>query len=334
MPSNINKVSPKIAIIGAGMSGLSAAHILKDRCVVTLFDKSRGVGGRMSTRYAGDYEFDHGAQYFTIQDAAFKTVIDEAIELGVAAPWTGRALYLKSGQMIADTGGDRYVGTPRMNSLPKFLAQSLDIKLGERVSGIVKKSNGWQLNFETGDSQSGFDAVICSAPPAQAQAILPAQFSAMPAVKSAKMQACFALMIGLKNVQDFGWDSLRLNDLPIAWMAVNSQKPGRHSGVSCLMIHADGQWSERHQNADRAWVQTQLLETASTICGADLKRAEHIALHRWLYASVELSPNTDCLFDPALKLAACGDWCQGGRVEGAWRSGVAAGQKILAAVQI
>ena len=93
----------KIAIIGAGLSGLTAAHQLKHVAQVKLFDKSRGVGGRMSTRYAGDYEFDHGAQYFTARDPRFQDAVEAAIEQGVVAPWDGRAVYKKDGAMIADT---------------------------------------------------------------------------------------------------------------------------------------------------------------------------------------------------------------------------------------
>ena len=63
----------KIAIIGSGIAGLSAARELRQNGVdVYLYEKSRGVGGRMSTRYAGDWEFDHGAQYFTAQDEDLK----------------------------------------------------------------------------------------------------------------------------------------------------------------------------------------------------------------------------------------------------------------------
>ncbi len=323
---------PKIAIIGAGMSGLSAAHVLAPHYDVRVLDKSRGIGGRMSTRYAGLYEFDHGAQYFTVKGAEFRKVIEEAIAANAAAPWTGRALYLKSGDYVQDIGGKRYVGTPRMNSLPKFLAQNLNITLGGRVSAIQLMDHQWTLGFETGETQSGFDAVICTAPPAQAEHLLPASFSDMQSVKSAKLQACFALMIALPEAQDFGWDSLRLDEGPIAWMAVNSAKPNRNADVSCLVIHAQAMWSEQHQEVDRDWVQSQLIEAARQICQVDLHGAAHIALHRWLYASVESGPVKDCLFDPKLKLAACGDWCLGGRVEGAWRSGQAAGAKILSAL--
>ncbi|MFM8940069.1 MAG: FAD-dependent oxidoreductase, partial [Phenylobacterium sp.] len=60
----------RIAIIGAGLSGLACARSLhREGRKVQLFDKARGPGGRMSTRRVetplGTIGFDHGAQYFT-----------------------------------------------------------------------------------------------------------------------------------------------------------------------------------------------------------------------------------------------------------------------------
>jgi predicted NAD/FAD-dependent oxidoreductase len=202
-----------VAIIGAGVAGLSAARDLSAQGVqVQLFDKSRGVGGRMTTRYAGDWEFDHGAQYFTVSDDGFRAEIDAAISAGVVAPWPARAAYLKTGLLTADTGRPRYVGSPRMNSLPKHWAQGLDIALGRRVSAITRGET-WSLAFEDGTSETGFDAVICTLPPAQAQDILPADFAKMAEVKAAKMHVCFTLMVGLKTPIDPGFDTLRVKDL-------------------------------------------------------------------------------------------------------------------------
>jgi len=72
-------------------------------------------------------------------------------------------------------------------------------------------------------------------------------------------------MIGLPSAVDFGWDSLRLNDLPVAWMAANHRKPQRNSDVTSLVIHADAAWSQAHQDADGDWVQAQLLGVAALI---------------------------------------------------------------------
>ena len=48
----------KIAIIGAGMTGISLSNFIKNRTDITIFEKSRGVGGRMASRRAEPYIFN------------------------------------------------------------------------------------------------------------------------------------------------------------------------------------------------------------------------------------------------------------------------------------
>src|SRR3982751_5969019 len=61
-----------IAIIGTGIAGLSAAQALQAAGhSVHLFDKSRGSGGRMSSKRSDAGALDMGAQYFTARDRRF-----------------------------------------------------------------------------------------------------------------------------------------------------------------------------------------------------------------------------------------------------------------------
>ena len=77
----------KIAIIGAGLAGLTLAHRLVARHDITVFEKARGPGGRMSTRRADPYAFDHGAQYFTAETDRFRSLLKPLRETGLIAPW-------------------------------------------------------------------------------------------------------------------------------------------------------------------------------------------------------------------------------------------------------
>ena len=317
----------KIAILGSGVAGLSAARELKRHGIkAVLFDKSRGVGGRMSTRYAGDWEFDHGAQYFTVQDPDFQAEIDTAIAAGVVAKWNAKALYLKTGELSADTGRARYVGQPRMNSLPKFWAEGLDVNLGRRLVS-VEKDETWTLAFADGSKETGFHGVISTLPPAQVEAILPNDFAERAAVETAEMHVCFCLMIGLSAPINPGWDTLRVKSLPIDWIAVNNAKPGRSQDVGTLIIHSEAAWSDANAETDRARVQAVMIKAASALLGLPLEEAPHIALHRWLYAANKTSPDVPFLQDEGLVVA--GDWCLGGRVQGAWLSGRAAAQAFV-----
>lgn len=316
----------KIAIIGAGMAGLSAARRLNDDHDVVLFDKSRGVGGRMSTRYAGDYEFDHGAQYFTAMDPDFESLLADMGD--EATRWKSRGFYLRTGELSADTGRPRWVGAPRMNGLPKAMAKGLNIQLRRHVARIAGAVGELTLRFEDGSTEGSFDRVICTAPAPQVIDMLPARSPLQPILAEVQMHACFALMVGWPEPFDPGWDSLRVGNLPISWIARNNSKPGRDETISTVVVHAAPDWSDEHADADRDWVQSVMLDAASALCGRKLEQAPHIALHRWLYAYANAGVGQECLIDPALGVVLAGDWCVGGRVEGAYVSGRAAAEAI------
>ena len=93
-----------IAIVGAGMAGITAARTLAQAGhQVMVFDKSSGAGGRMATRRSPFGGFDHGAQYFTVRDPrlalALQTVPDS---LTHCRPWSANAVRVldPSGRLV------------------------------------------------------------------------------------------------------------------------------------------------------------------------------------------------------------------------------------------
>ncbi|MBY0428616.1 MAG: NAD(P)-binding protein [Alphaproteobacteria bacterium] len=82
----------RVAIIGAGLSGLTLAKQLSLSADIVIFEKARGVGGRMATRYAEQYFFDHGTQFFTVRTKAFKNFIEPYLQSGLVAEWKGKAI--------------------------------------------------------------------------------------------------------------------------------------------------------------------------------------------------------------------------------------------------
>lgn len=324
-------VRPRVAVVGAGVSGLACARALSFLCDVVLYDKSRGVGGRMSTRYAGDYEFDHGAQFFTVREASFAKLVDTAVAEGVVGRWQGRFLYLSDESVTADTGGERFVGVPRMNSFPKWLAAPLRVETGCRVAAI-RPGDRLQLEFEDDGMEAGFDAVVVAVPAPQAVELLPHGFAQRDRVASAEMEPCFTLMVGLEERPhpDMRPDmaTLRAKGLPVDWIALNSSKPGRPARPATLVIQAEAGWSRACVDAPRETVARELGEVASALLGLPLHAAPHRVLHRWLYSSVARGANAPFLWDADMKIGVCGDWCEGGRVEGAWTSGHRLGETL------
>ncbi|MDG1286312.1 MAG: FAD-dependent oxidoreductase [Rickettsiales bacterium] len=321
----------KIAIIGAGFSGLVLAKELSAFADVTVFEKARGVSGRMSTRYADTYQFDHGAQFFTAKTAAFQEFLQPLISQGVVAHWTPRFVEIDrnviTGERQWDENYPHYVGMPKMNQIAKHLAEGLTINLQTPVATIEKKADEWCLKDDAGGAQGCFDWVISTAPPVQSTALLPEIFTHHTALQKTRMSGCFSLMLGFAEPLPLSWDAALVMHADISWISVNSSKPGRPAGYS-LLINSTNDWAEKHLDDDRAEVQDYLCSAVSKVIGHDVSQADHIALHGWRYANIGKQDGEPSLLDAENQLAACGDWCIQGRVEAGFTSAMHLADKL------
>lgn len=313
----------KIAIIGAGLSGLSAAHLLKDYADITLFEKARGVSGRISTRRAEPYFFDHGAQYFTARTKPFQDFIQPLLDQGIIERWNARYVKFKSNQIIERRNWrdeePRYVGVPGMNHVAKFLAKGLKIHINSRISSLNHQGT-WQLTDEQGQQYPGFDWVICTAPSPQAVDLLPDSFKYHANIQAIQMRACFSLMLGFEQNLALDFEAAHVTDADLSWIAVNSHKPQRPD-LFTLMVHSSEDYAEAHIDDERDQVMKHLINKTSHIIGQDVSQANYKTLHGWRYANnADKKQKSPIFIDQGLKLAACGDWCLGGRVEGAFSS--------------
>ena len=50
--------------------------------------------------------------------------------------------------------------------------------------------------------------------------------------------------------------------------------------------------------------------------------------HRWRYADTEPALDKVCVWDAGQRIGLCGDWLNGGKVEGAWLSGQALARQV------
>ena len=325
----------KIAIIGAGLAGLTAAHSLKGHAQVTLFEKSRGVSGRMSTRRASPFAFDHGAQFFTAKSRVFQNFIDPLLEQGLVQRWDARFAKIQGHSVTDieqwDEQDPHYVACPGMNALAKHLAAGLDIQLNTRVAQL-RPANQWRLLDDHGHHLGSFDWVIVSTPAPQALELLPATFSHYKTVAEAHIKGCFALMLGFDVPLALEFDAAKVTDSAIGWMAVDSTKPGRNSHYS-LLVHSSNEWADQHIEDDLDDVLRHLTTETRNILGSDVDNAIHQDLHRWRYANADKSTAQMPLVDKDQQLALCGDWCYQGKVEAAYTSGLEVAQQLLARLQ-
>lgn len=312
----------RIAIIGAGLAGLSAAKKLSDKADVSVFEKSRGVSGRMSTRRGDDCAFDHGAQYFTIKSSAFRHFLDPYLAAGIVAPWGAEIVTIKSDGHIDPYHHDHeiYVAAPHMNSLGKVISEGLDVRRDTHILRIVKVDDAWMLEDQGGHMHGPFDWVISSAPAPQSAALMPETFSHHASLSKVVMQGCFTLMVGLEAKPEIHWQGAFFEASPIGWMAFDSSKPQRQ-GMNCLVIQSTNEWAEAHIEHDRDDVSSLLLIEASKRTGLVVDKPLYQSLHRWRFANVTRGAGEAFYLDKSARLGACGDWCLKGRVEAAFESG-------------
>ncbi|MBO6883752.1 MAG: FAD-dependent oxidoreductase [Marivita sp.] len=303
----------KIAIIGSGMSGLACANRLsKAGLTPTVFDKGRGIGGRMATRRAdGGFQFDHGAQIIPSETEGFRALLEEAKAAGHVADWD------------SGDGKPHVVGTPGMTALTKYLAHGLDLHQQTEVTSVTQTNAGWEL---TADQPLGiFDHVVCTAPVPQTNKLVgPALSDPLDRVVYAPS---LTLMVALKRPLDAPATQTNPTDA-LAWIAHDSAKPGR-STENCWVAQASADWSATHLELSKDEIATRMLDLFLTHHRLDATDVAYATAHRWRYALV-----TEPLGQPYVKshdgtLYAGGDWCLGPRIEHAWQSGTAIADDIL-----
>jgi predicted NAD/FAD-dependent oxidoreductase len=320
-----------VAVVGAGLSGLACARELADRGAdVRVFDKARGPGGRMATRRAGDRRFDHGAQYFTVRDERFEEAVETWSQLGIVAPWTGRVVVMENGAVSRESSpNQRYVGVPGMNAVCRHLARDLDVTYGTRVESLNRDDGGWTLKDGAGVHLGRFGAVVVSAPAPQAAALVGA-VSPHLALKAGAvtMSPCWAVMMSFPGSLGLDFDGAFVKDSAISWMARDASKPQRPD-LESWVVHASPEWSMHYLEVEHHEAAKRLEQEFRDQVGLSGMIPSDAAAHRWRFA-LPLNPlSVACLFDAPHRLVLCGDWCGGPRVEGAFRSGIAAAERLL-----
>lgn len=321
----------KIAVIGAGIAGLTIARLLEDNAEVTVFEKARGVGGRMATRHCGIFDFDHGAQFFRVYTEDLQNFIKPMLENGVIKEWTGRFVEFNNNAIVNRRNWDKdcphYVGVPGMNSIAKYLSTGLDIHLNKLVVQL-KRNQDWEIIDDQGNCLGTYDWVVITAPAEQASKLLPPCFLYQKQAQSVKMLGCFSLMLGFKEALPIDFEAALVRMADISWISVNSSKPGRASSFS-LLVHSTNKWADSHIDDEEHSVIRYLCNQTSHIIGHEVNIASHKALHRWKYANIGKQKGENHLVDAAQKLAVCGDWLVDGRVEGAFLSALSLSKELI-----
>ncbi|MAJ34745.1 MAG: hypothetical protein CBC12_03035 [Candidatus Puniceispirillum sp. TMED52] len=345
----------RIAIIGAGMAGVTLATLLKDKADIIVIEKSRGVSGRLAHRRAAPFGFDHGAAYMTIRDHGFADMLAPYQSSGLLQQWPQHPVRLRSGDKPEPLPPkpDSYAVSGTASALIKAMIADhlpdIDMRLATKAVQITRDSEaakaanddkvGWRIVTEDSsapEDQSDIiaDWVISTAPAPQTAALLPRSASFHQQLSDVETDGCFTLMLGFDTALNIGWDAAwGAHDQPLGFISDNRTKPERDQTRTALTIHAGNIWSSRHLTSNYDDVKARMIAALYTHTGINAATATHIGLQRWLYANpsrpLHGSEETPFVMDTSLRLAAAGDWCLGGRIENAYLSGSALARALL-----
>ena len=214
-----------------------------------------------------------------------------------------------------------------MISLASELRGELEILSLTRIVGVERNQKEWHLHDELGGDHGGFDRVVIAIPAPQAVPLLSEVPALQRAAEAVGMAPSFAGMFVFAEPPPMDFDGAFVGDGPFTWIARDASKPGRPD-AEAWVVHASSEWTRRHWSGDRTDIARRFLEELTMRFGS-LPDTLFERTHRWGYALADgFAPGV--LWDAKLGIGAVGDWCRGGRVEGALVSGIQIADKVVA----
>src|SRR6266508_2045302 len=325
-----------VVVVGAGVSGLACARVLADAGTrVVVLEKSRDVGGRTATRRVARTVVDHGAQYVTAGDPEFAALLRRLAATGLAEPWATRLHRYERGRLAeggpAESGRVRWAFPDGMTTLARQLARGLTVHRQVRVTALRRARRSWELATAPEGGWAA-RALVLALPAPQAVELLtgvPGLEELAGTAARAAYDPCWALVAGYPAAAPPTWRGVFVDGGPLSFLCHDSSK--RHDPAGTVLVaHATGAWTRAHWGDDPARVTSELVAATARVCGSWAAAPAWTSHQRWAHAQVREGVDAPWLLGAGhAPVGLCGDWCEGAKVEGAWRSGHRLGHALL-----
>ena len=307
-----------IAVIGAGFSAATLCYFIEKD--LDFYEKSRGVGGRCSTRRVDNVGlFDHGLQYIKSHNKEFKKFLKDY------SIWKGNFKIFQNNQLIDDLDKERIIHENGNNSLVKNLFRNKNVIFNKELKSLEKKSDHFNLIFKD-DTQENYKTVIISAPFQQAYN-LTKQFTEDYFSKfNFSMQPNLTLMIALNNGLKLNLSAISFEDDDVLGFVANENTKKKvliNKDLELWTIQSSLKYAIKNIYEYRNNKQNlidEILKSFSIKLKVDIKKdnIEYSDIHGWLYAYNQKVAAPNCYWDKDLRLGICGDWFSGGNAENAF----------------
>jgi renalase len=322
----------RVGIVGAGISGLAAARTLTHGGhEVVVFEKSRGVGGRMATRRLDEFVFDTGATSIAPRGLAIEKVMLQEVDtedlVQIEKPiYTHVGLRVYPGD-AAKARTPRYTYRSGNTKLAKLLAQTLDVRLNTQVDSLEREGARYRV------AEEEFDSVILTPPIPQASLLLWSLGESRP-FANAYYRSCLSVLLGFAApTPEVSYHAILDVEQrhPMTWLSLESGKspcraPDGHCAIVAQMSPA---YSLSHYDRPNEELIGDVLDYVVRLYGEEFRKPVVSDVKRWKYSQPDGAALFDAVNRPGSTLVFAGDGVSAGRVERAFESGVSAANLLM-----
>jgi predicted NAD/FAD-dependent oxidoreductase len=290
----------RVAIIGAGLSGSSIYNALKkDDHSVVVFEKSRGVGGRCSTRYIEDKKIDHGTPFFKAQSLEFSAFCDELVK---------KDLLVKK--------SDTYYPRDGINKICSV--KDDDLLSNTKIVKALRKDGKWTLTDSDGKIYDGFDRLVITIPAPQ---VLELDLKLEKHTKESLMGVEYE-PIAAVIMYSFDSNTLDLEDKKIMGLkkAVDNSKKYGYKDFSSYLFYFESEAVKKHNISSKEDIKNILYKELEDHFGKNIHKDFVIQPHFWKYALVSKNIDAEFIYEQKSGLGFCGDYFGKNELESAFIS--------------
>lgn len=344
-----HRVPRRVAVIGAGIAGLTCARELLargDQPVV--FEASDRLGGRCSSRQTRIGWFDDAAQTINKVTRLCAYAAHQDGEPPALQTWTvpsSPAEDERKGRLRADEDDDDddadvvrsfkllgAVGAPTMLALARAVAHPLDVRLNSTIVRATRCRAGWMLKDGAGRVHEDFDALVLAIPAPLAVPLAAESRAIATALRSVRYRSRWVLLLG--SERKVGLPGYReFLGSPIERVAAMHTKPGHPASIQQRwFIEADERWSMQHEQDDAEVVAEHLFDMFCAHVGRPVIPNFLQAIqwrHGFSQSLAVQAGQSDCLWDGEARLGVCGDSVVASQVDRVHASGIALARRMF-----
>jgi len=283
-----------VLVVGAGFTASVLVKTLRassPELTLTVWEKSRGAGGRQATKRLGNYSCDIGAQYLTHwnTDTFFEPYVNELKKNNVIVPFEG-----KMENAPAKYSGDctHYVAPKGMSSLSKLFLTGTNTHFSHKVQSVKVDEVTKKITVGTDKGRSAvFDAVVFTIPAPQLLDITmdpPLTQQVVDNINKIVFTPRFSLMLVYDDVPTYDWVMKYQNDDVVRFLSWDHQKRmnGSTTQKPTLLVHSSAPYAAANKDKlTKEEAGVQLLAKLKEL-HPELPAPVEIVPHFWRYGQI------------------------------------------------